>query len=691
MLRMKYLLTSFVFLLVAAVLFGCGKGMSKKDFETKVNAFELPSDVITDTNKFYGSFKLTKKIAEGKIDVEWTSSDSKLIEIGATTAKVFNPEYLEGEEVPAPKNVKLTAKFKCKNLVKEKTFEGELQSYKVKEMELKELHNISKEKVDEILENTKDIKVRVKNVIVAAINTGRFDIVDKDGINRTLVFLGGTNQDLVPDDIKVGNEIDLSASLAQYYGVLQLTSKTIPNEKVLSSNKNSVIKVDENETIAKQVSFSTSLNGDAIDYLKRDANYSKVVKMMAKVVVTNKDDKKYGVELEDLATGQRVLASYGYIYEELKALDGKIIEFKAITAVDVRNSEDATKDNAESKVTGKFDPRIGVIEILNKDVKETDELKAKWTLEKEFHEAFKTKALNSDKFNLIPSEITSEEEGAFKGKFNLVTEKDDFKFEYTYYDENDPLNKNVNLNSKKIDYLKEGTHTVLLKVKVIKGDNSMEFISGIEIDSKAVENIENFDELYAENPDDNTKYKYEGKIVSFKGIIYDKPFGKNAYVVKSKDDQSRVFQLRGTENIPNTFEVGHEFKFVGTLKQYAGSPQLEISKFEKCEHLGAVEGFVTESEVIDNTKNQEYYDGLATKKNKNIIAEVTITEVGEAEAGKGQTVKGKVGDVIVTIRLGKSVIGKLEKDKTYELKGQIDVYKSVVQIKISNKKQITAK
>ena len=683
--KVKYLFLALVMTLVSFIMLGCGKGITQKQLEAKADRYELPTSVLSETGKFQGSFKLDKMTADG-IEITW-ESNSKSITINDGTAKVTFKEYEDGGEKPADEKATLTATFKYKNLKPvKKTFEGEIVPIKVKLLELSQLHNITKAEVETLKNNYKDIKAKVKGVIVAAISTGRIDLVDKDGVNRTLLYLNGKDQTLIPNDIKVGDELNLSAYVDEYYDVLQLSSKTIPTYEITAHNKQDVIKVDESETISKQATVSAKLGSEAIGYLKRDANYSKVVKMTAKVVVTNKDDEKYGVELEDLATGQRVLASYGYIYKELKELNGKIIEFKAITAVDVRDVEDSTKNNADSKITGKYDPRIGVIEILNKDVKENDELKNKLAEQKELFEAYKEAVLKNKIDNIIELKPDSEDDPK-KGNFTKAT-KDGFTFEYKLYNEKDPNKGKVHLEENYIDYLKEAA-TSLLKITVKKGEKIAEFINGLDLlEPKPVEAT--FNDLYKKDPNDDNKLLYQGKLVAFEGVIYEESTKKKRLVVKDKENQDNVFEVSidGAE-FSAEYKVGAKVRFVGILEYKYGVPKLIVKKIDKCKVNEQVDNFTPQVEKFDNTKTQADYDALASKVNKKINTTVVIESIDTKDA---RNVIAKVGEVKITVRLvSKSLKGKLVVGKTYELNGSIGVYKNKVQVSIFNAESIIAK
>lgn len=721
--KIKYLLSLFVLLFVAGVVVGCVKptpapqpGEKEKTPEEKFNEavdrFDLPSEILSDTQKFEGSFKLIKQLGEGNdvISVKWKSSDEEAIKITENTAKVFNPEYKEGEQVPTGKSCKLTATFTKDNFTKEKHFEGTLKSYLVKEIPLEFLHDITEEDIKNRLAETtnaeKKTKIKVKDVIVVYIGEDRFDIVDSKGENRTPVFVGGSKGQNIPEDLKVGDQIEFSHVLDVYFGVLQLSSssktypvKTLINIKVNATNKSDVVKVDTKETITTQAAITTKFAQGAINFLKRSNEYSKIVQMMAKVVVTKQDDPKYGVELEDPATGVRLLAYYPYMYEELKAYDGKIIEFKAITAVDLR-SPDSIKDNNNSKVNGKFSPRIGVIEIIKKDVQETPELRAIWDEQKANHEVYLKNVLGG-KYNLLPATPKDEENGEFAWKSEAKHNDVVYEFKYSLYNENETNKDKFKIaktaDAKKlykgtVKYLKEGVYTILLKVSVNKKDAPAEqaitYITGVEIDSKKVHEVD-FNDLYKK---ENSNLVYENKIVKFQAVLYNDGKGKQngVFLVKDKDNQNRILEIRNNEKLDEKFVVGNKVTIVATLTSYFGNPQLSNLKLDKCESHGIVEGFVPEVEQITDKMTEEDYKKLDAKINKLVKTTVTITEVLK-EDKNGQDVKGKVGNLEIKIRLHKKLIGKLEKDSTYELNGVISVYKEQVQVKINDQKQIIKK
>ena len=294
-----------VFALLAILFVGCG--VSEKDFDRFVEKYDLAGlDFDNDKYTATGSFSLVTKSKDG-INVSFKSSDDKLLKVDGETANVYNPEVNDLSEDPK-KEVVLTATFTYKKFKKEKQYTIQIKPVlKPDERLLSNFHNLTEEEVAKAKDKSNKESgivgrnLRVKNAIVAAIGEDRFDLVDENGENRTLVKC--TDKNYVPKNMKVGDKINIDAIGAFYYDAFQLQAakNTIPKIEVLSSGNFDKIKADENETIYRQQTNDLSYGDNLIASLKRSNDFSKVVKMTAKVVVSDANDKKYGDGQQTLA------------------------------------------------------------------------------------------------------------------------------------------------------------------------------------------------------------------------------------------------------------------------------------------------------------------------------------------------------------------------------------------------------
>ena len=239
-----------------------------------------------------------------------------------------------------------------------------------------------------------------------------------------------------------------------------------------------------------------------------------------------------------------------------------------------------------------------------------------------------------------------------------------------------------------IDYLKEAA-TALLKITVKKGEKSAEFINGLDLlEPKPVEAT--FDDLYKKDANDDNKFLYQGKLIAFEGVIYEESTKTKRFVVKDKDNQDKVFEvsLDGAE-FSADYKVGAKVRFVGVLENKHGIPKLIVKKIDKCKVNGQVDDFTPQVEKFDNTKTQADFDALVSKVNKKINTTVVVKSIDTKDA---RNVTVKVGEVEFIVRLVlKSLIGKLEVNKTYELNGSIGVFKNKAQVSIFNEESIIAK
>ena len=686
MVKIRKGLLLLVFALLAVLFVGCG--VSEKDFDRFVEKYDLAGlDFDDDKYTATGSFSLVTKSKDG-INVSFKSSDDKLLKVDGETANVYNPEVNDLSEDPK-KEVVLTATFTYKKFKKEKQYTIKIKAVlKPDERLLSNFHNLTEEEVAKAKDKSNKEKgivgrnLRVKNAIVAAIGEDRFDLVDENGENRTLVKC--TDKNYVPKNMKVGDKINIDAIGAFYYDAFQLQAakNTIPKIEVLSSGNFANIKADENETIYRQQTNDLSYGDNLLASLKRSTDFSKVVKMTAKVVVTDAADKKYGVYLEDLVSGKKIMVSYSYVYAELKALNGKIIEFKGITAVDVRDSESSGID----ELKGKFNSRIAVIEVLNKDVTLSAEQEANIAKQKEIIEELKKVAGKT----LFSEAKDAESEGAIKG---LLKESNGVSFKYSFFDARNEFNKNVDLENKKAKILKTGEKGgTLLNVEAEKDGVKVRAILAVNVDGpeKPTEIGSNYNKMRAKNSEG--KYVHNGKLFSFDGLVYagkDNGLSFFRYFVKDKDSQDTVYKLVAKKGLSfgDKLKAGDKFKIAArlTVNNY-GELEFVVEDITTLLENGQEAGFEAKKFEIKNDITQEEFKGL---KDSNLNKKTTIRGkvVDISSNPKVKTVTIEFGDKKIKITVyGFKNVFKL--DKEYDITGYLTTYKGDAQISVFNKSDI---
>ncbi len=686
MVKIRKGLLLLVFALLAVLFVGCG--VSEKDFDRFVEKYDLAGlDFDDDKYTAAGSFSLVTKSKDG-INVSFKSSDDKLLKVEGETANVYNPEVDDLSEDPK-KEVVLTATFTYKKFKKEKQYTIKIKAVlKPDERLLSNFHNLTEEEVAKAKDKSNKEKgilgrnLRVKNAIVAAIGEDRFDLVDENGENRTLVKC--TDKNYVPKNMKVGDKINIDAIGAFYYDAFQLQAakNTIPKIEVLSSGNFANIKADENETIYRQQTNDLSYGDNLLASLKRSTDFSKVVKMTAKVVVTDAADKKYGVYLEDLVSGKKIMVSYSYVYEELKALNGKIIEFKGITAVDVRDSESSGID----ELKGKFNSRIAVIEVLNKDVTLSAEQEAKIAKQKEIIEELKKVAGKT----LFSEAKDAESEGAIK---DLLKDSNGVNFTYSFFDERNEFNKNVDLEKKKAKILKTGEKGgVLLNVEAEKDGVKVRAILAVNVDGpeKPTEIGSNYNKMLAKNSEG--KYVHNGKLFSFDGLVYagkDNGLSFFRYFVKDKDSQDTVYKLVAKKGLSfgDKLKAGDKFKIAArlTVNNY-GELEFVVEDITTLLENGQEAGFTAKKFEIKNDITQEEFKGLKDSHlNKKTTIKGKVVEISSNP--KVKTVTIEFGDKKIKITVyGFKTVFKL--DKEYDITGYLTTYKGDAQISVFNKSDI---
>lgn len=688
MIKIRKGILLLVFALLAVLFVGCG--VSEKDFDRFVEKYDLAGlDFDDDKYTATGSFSLVTKSKDG-INVSFKSSDDKLLKVDGETANVYNPEVNDLSEDPK-KEVVLTATFTYKKFKKEKQYTIKIKPVlKPDERLLSNFHNLTLEEVKKAKD--KDNKesgivgrnIRVKNAIVAAIGEDRFDLVDENGNNRTLVKC--TSKDYVPKNMKVGDKINIVAEGKDYYGAFQLQAKknTIPKIEVISSGNFNNIKADENETIYRQQTNDLSYGDNLLASLKRSTDFSKVVKMVAKVVVAyaaDDKDKKYGVYLEDLVSGKKIMVSYSYVYEDLKALNGKIIEFKGISAVDVRDSEISGID----ELKGKFNSRIAVIEVLSKDVILTPEQTAKIAKQKEIIKELDKVAGKT----LFSDAVLAEAEGSLKG---LLKESNGVSFTYSFFDERNEFNKNVNLENGKAKILKTGEKGgVLLNVEAVKDGIKVRAILAVNVNGpeKPTEIGSDYDKMLAKNSEG--KYVNNGKLFTFDGLVYagkDNGLSYFRYFVKDKDNQDTVYKLVINKGltIGDKLKAGDKFKITArlTVNSY-GEIEFKVEDVTTLVENGQEAGFIAKKLDIKKDINKEEFKNL---KNLNLNKKTTIRgKVVEISGEKGKTVTVEFGDKKIKITIyGFKNLFKLNEE--FEITGYLTTYKGDAQISVFNKSDI---
>lgn len=203
-----------------------------------VDSVKATLEVATTVN---ANFTL-KTVLAGGVSVSWVSSNPSIISIDGQNATVTQPAFEDGDAT-----VTLTATLTLNDVTATKTFT-------VTVLKGENAAEIEASTVAEALAAAIDAEVTVRGVVSALAYTsatpGGFYLTDATGS----VYVFGSN---TASEVKVGQEIVISAKRAEYKGVQQLSYPTITYQSTSTDNEISV----EGAEVVSLTTISKDLQG----------------------------------------------------------------------------------------------------------------------------------------------------------------------------------------------------------------------------------------------------------------------------------------------------------------------------------------------------------------------------------------------------------------------------------------------